>query len=478
MTVPSALTRKHGSRSILLQTEYNALVELAKGDRALSSGIADEMAFGNYDYDLLPEKDGIMVFSAAEIPIYSVFCLKPDPDEDRKFVRPLYLEVEQPDEKNQQVYFTNSESGAYGYAAGTGGFACLAELMSGHKIYRLKLFVDEVEATLPRPGFPCGVRKNTFEIDGDGVGFICVAVDEPNNFVYATLAPAGQRFLCKPHEAIPTGEIGEVFLWRGPPGAEVEVDPEAKYKACNRTSAEISADKFAEMVTVDGKAYVVPWECAPETGEPPVTPSTAIDTLTDNFDRTIGDDIGVGAPATYVPILGSSLSDFTIQARSGSDHCCRMTVGDSGVVSSSDVTTTSSADVMGEIESFGLIVGDEVGPILSYLDDNNYYSVFGSKVTGTTYSITITRVESGTPTVLATSTITLPPGTQFWVVGKINFGTGFISGYVRDEMFIKSAIIETEYVPNGGNKAGFGTGTVSGAYTEADNFKIEETHVA
>jgi len=266
MTVPSALNRKHGNKSILLQTEYNALVDLAKGDRALTAGVADEMAFGNLDYSSIPEKDGIMVFSAAEIPIYSVFCLKPDPDTDRQFVRPLYLEVEQADANNQQLYFTNSESGAYGDYSSTGGFACLAELMSSHKIYRTKLFVDETEATLPRPGFPCGVRANTFEIDGAEIGFICIAVDEPRNFVYVTVAPAGMRYLCKPVETIASNSvIGDVKLWRGPRGSEAEVDPEAVYKACNRTSAELVANKFCEMVGVDGKAYVVPWECGTAT---------------------------------------------------------------------------------------------------------------------------------------------------------------------------------------------------------------------
>ena len=257
MTVPSALERKHGSKSILRKTEYNALVELAKANRVFASGVADEGSLGNYYYDGVAPKQVFPAFSSIEIPVYSVFCIKPEPT--ATYLKPLILEVEQANENNQQIYFTNSESGGFGDYSGS-HFCCDAELISYHKIYILRQYTGG-SAQIPRVGYPCGVKINTFEIDGSALGFNCIALDTPNKLVYATLGPLGQRWLVKPTVDITTNTGGNVNLWRGPRGSEVAVSPVMQFHAWNRTNATLKLNKFCEMLTIDGKIYAVPWEC-------------------------------------------------------------------------------------------------------------------------------------------------------------------------------------------------------------------------
>jgi hypothetical protein len=75
-------------------------------------------------------------------------------------------------------------------------------------------------------------------------------------------AQPGQRWLVKPDSLIPkNGSIGLVTVWVGTAGSEAATNPAVKFSACNRTGADIAATKFCEMVAINGKLYVVPWEC-------------------------------------------------------------------------------------------------------------------------------------------------------------------------------------------------------------------------
>ena len=79
----------------------------------------------------------------------------------------------------------------------------------------------------------------------------------------------GRRWLVKPlDDPIAPGMSGDVAVWVGEVGSEYEWTPQIKFPAFNRTSATCPADKFAEVVEIDGKRYIVPWECGTDTTGP------------------------------------------------------------------------------------------------------------------------------------------------------------------------------------------------------------------
>jgi len=457
------LLPKYNDNSSITRSEFNALVQAVKqlsnpqGGFGFSGG---DIGLSQFDKTLaVPQWFGVKI-ETPNIPPHSVFTIK---ENAVGTVYPTVIEVEKCRDGWRNALLTNGATGIVGVSGN-------ARIIDWFMPVRLR--VSATEPT-PIPGFACGPVNDTFEVAANSTGLICLAVDSDETFAMCIAAQPGPRFLCKPTEDINANKKGPAVLWFGPAGSEVKSDPQIIFEPWNRTSSKCGLDKFCEIVEIEGKLYIVPWECETVT-TPPVNPATATGVVSDNFDRATGNNFNVGATYPYTAVFGSSLSDFTIVAKSGADHACQLSNNSSGVVLTQPIVTAATLEFQAEIEPFGLKNGDEMGVILSYLDDNSHYDVFGV-MGATSLTLKINRRAAGVTTELASATIPKPAGARGWIVGRVNFETGYISGWLRDENMVKSTAIAATYTPNGGTQVGFGTGAMLGT-NDVDNFKVEEKH--
>ena len=454
------LEPKQNDNAQLTRNDYNALVQGAQRQTYGNSGFSDgDTNFGAYEKSF-PVPFDIVGKSTIAIPIYSICTLKLNPGNTNVF-EPFRIGIQACKKINPRpLLFTNSDSECV--ANGT----CVVHPIAHLYPVLLKSAAGEV----PEVGAPCGPADDDFYVSKYGMGMTCLAVDAVNFYVMAYLDMPGRRWLVKPEADIPANTGGRANVWNGEPGEETLSSPLIFFDAWNRTGSTCQADKFAEVVEIDNR-YIVPWECAEETNTPPVGPVVGTEGILDNFDRPTGQDIG----SEYTHAGAGSIADYTIVARNGADHACRINASDSYVIRNTDIVSFTTLNYTVELEPFGLKSGDELGLVLSIFDSQNFYTVFGTKGAND-YTLTINRYEAGVVTTLATSTIALPVGgTREWLVAKVDLVTNAILGWVRNENQVKSAILSAPFVANDGDRVGFGAGSMNGS-NDVDNFKIDEQH--
>lgn len=247
------LSKKYGDDSAITRSEYNALVEAVQ--RLSSSGQA---SFQDSDSNGVFDKAPIVpyFFQAAcsiEIPAYAVFTLKKDAPAD---VPPLLVPVTAATPSWQPVLLVNEGNEFSGTGASKVGLARGADR---YRPFRVKVN-KAVPANIPKTGQSCGPLPDSFLINNQGHGLLCLGIEESEDYAYCIAASPGDKWLCKPIATITkNGGIGDVYVWTGQRGGETATTQ--KYSVCNRTGADCVNAKFCEIEVIEGKLYVVPWEC-------------------------------------------------------------------------------------------------------------------------------------------------------------------------------------------------------------------------
>jgi hypothetical protein len=264
----SQLPTKHNDNSSFARSEYNALVQGVQrtsnpqGGRGYQDGNK-----ANLQFDLSQEAPAwFPIYSEETIPVWSIFTIKKDPENNPY---PFSVQVDKCKESNRPVLLANGPNVVV--QGGDSAFIGLARIIDWFEPMKFSVHPDDTTNPNPIAGYPCGPINDSYEVALNGHGLLCLSIDNDNAFCLCVAAQPGVRLLVKPIDDIAAGDSGDVRLFQGDAGAEVAVDPDIIYTPFNRTSATCSADKFAEMVGIDGKLYIVPWECGTDTTTPTST---------------------------------------------------------------------------------------------------------------------------------------------------------------------------------------------------------------
>lgn len=463
MSFFGSLEPKYDDNAQLTRDDYNALVQGAQRQTFGNSGFSDGYTnFGEYEKSF-PVPFDIVAKSLVAIPIYSICTLKLNPGATNVYA-PFQIGIQSCRKLDPRpLLFTNSESECI--ANGT----CVVHPIS----YLYPVILKSAAGEVPVVGAPCGPAEEDFYVSKYGSGLICLAVDATKYLIMAYLDMPGRRWLVKPETDIATNTGGDVNVWTGEEGQETLSSPLIKFPAWNRTSTICKADKFAEVVEIDGKRYAVPWEC--DTAAPPVNPAVdVVVTTIDDFTRTVGNNINVGAPVTYTHYGAGTIDNFMVVQRDGAVNACQLSSALSGVIMDRDFVSYLTKKYTAEIELYGLKNGDSVVLWVSFLDANNYYEAHVT-MGSTSVDVIISKMVAGVQTQIGAETIQKGTANRVWIATMVDVQNDFIYAYLRDENLVKSSIIQAPYINNQGSRCGFGAGAMNGT-NDVDNFKVEETH--
>jgi len=247
----SDLRLKNNNNDTLTRSEVNSLINNA---RRQTSEIAQSAFFNNNEYgNILFDKSVAIPYffpckCAVPISANSLFTIRSDGSTNTAI--PFLIEVAQYDQtKPALVMLTNGNT----EINGTGVARCIDQIIPTPLAYDTP--------SPPKVNEECGFKDLDFKVTYAGIGLLCLALDTTNFIAYCVATRPGRRLLVKPDADIAINSAGDVRLWTGSRGSEAPVNPVKTFNAHNRTSAVCKAAKFCEMLDMDGKLYLVPWEC-------------------------------------------------------------------------------------------------------------------------------------------------------------------------------------------------------------------------